>query len=193
MCAETFTLRKVWSSIVRCPLYHQWETGWNSGVIDTAQEHLVETLDPSNRTHLLTQTESPEQLYPSKTYLAYLPCLPGICLTSLVFYVLYFRFPPAEYSDWDNSAPLLLEGNKQVREERQTGLLCFPVPLCCPLVLCNHVRASWHPEVSVINGVHVTPPWRPSEQVVRVCSSVPRHISVLSKNHWHVPSNSKNV
>ncbi len=81
---------------------------------------------------------------------------------------------------------------KQVRK-RVNFYMCFSVPLSCPLVLCNRIHATQQPEVSVINRVHVTWTRQRFEQVVCAWLSVPLRIWVLSKNHWQVPSNSKNV
>lgn len=117
---------------------------------------------------------------------------------------MFFR-DPLKYNGWNSAVTLchlirgwllfawcLEGGQKQVRKGVHL-YMCFLVPLSCPLVLCNHIQAMWQPEVSVINRVHVTRTRQQLEQVVCAWLSVPCHISALSKNHWHVPSNSKNV
>lgn len=101
----------------------------------------------------------------------------------------------AESSERKEAVPHLMSSKRTETSKRRKAdfFMCFSVPLSCPLVLCNHIRAKWQPEVSVINRVHVTRTRQQFEQAAYTWLSVPHHISVLSKNHWHVPSNSKNV
>lgn len=121
----------------------------------------------------------------------------GICLMYFMLCVLPFR-DPLKYGDWGHGAfgchltgrrlfsTQLIKGRqKQVREERLNFSLCFSVPLSCPLVLCNHINVKWQLDVSVINRVHVTRTRQQFEQVACMWLSVPHHISVCHKNHWH--------
>lgn len=104
-----------------------------------------------------------------------------------------FLRDPLKYNGWNSAVTLshlmwgwllfawcLEGGQKQVRKGVHL-YMCFLVPLSCTLVLCNHIHATWQPEVSVINCVHVTRTRQQLEQVVCAWLSVPCHISALSK------------
>lgn len=83
-------------------------------------------------------------------------------------------------SDRKDAVPYLMCSKRTKTSEKGNFLICFSVPLSCPLVVFNRICAVWQLEV-LINRAHVTPTRQQFEQVACTWLNVPRHISVLSK------------